>query len=166
MATDSTSTGGLPLDSFTKAVPPGWRPGVAQYPMRRYVQLIRLWWRQTDVTENAAGPAMAGRLRGAAFQIANGLHAMRLDLVTGVVREMVGDELLAQPSHEAWQNPANGEQHPAEAAGATLLLNALTAEFGIQQQEMNIQSLDAFFYHHRGNLSLSDYLIAYADARS
>ncbi|CAK0865187.1 unnamed protein product [Prorocentrum cordatum] len=148
---------GLPLDSFTKSVPPGWRAGMPKYPIRRYTQLLRLWWRQTDVGESACGPAMAGRLRGAAFQIANSIRANRLDLSTGLMREMIGDELLAQPSHEAWQNAA-GESFPAEPAGATVLLNALQKEFGMQEQEMNIQSLDAFFMHHRGSLSLSDYL--------
>ena len=100
---------------------------------------------------------MAGRLKGAAFQIANNLKEQRLDLATGLVREMIGDELLAQPSHEAWQNGA-GQQFPAERAGATLLLQALQREFGMQEQDMNIQSLDAFFLHHRGSMSLSDYL--------
>ena len=127
-----------------------------KYPLRRYTQLLRLWWRQTDISESACGPAMAGRLKGAAFQIANTIRENRLDLTTGLAREMVGDELLAQPSHDAWQNAA-GQQFPAEPAGATLL-QALTREFGMQEQEMNIQSLDAFFLHHRGNMNLSDYL--------
>ena len=91
------SEGGLPMDVFTKSVPPGWRAGLTKYPLRRYTQLLKLWWRQTDISESSCGPAMAGRLRGAAFQLAAFLKAKRLDLSDGTVREMVGDELLAQP---------------------------------------------------------------------
>eukprot|EP00959_Pyramimonas_sp_CCMP1952_P329605 6900837-Pyramimonas_sp.AAC.1 len=92
MAQDTHTESGLALDTFTKSVPPGWRVGLPKYPLRRYTQLLRLWWRQTDISESATGPAMAGRLKGAAFQIANNLKEQRLDLSTGLVREMIGDE--------------------------------------------------------------------------
>eukprot|EP00959_Pyramimonas_sp_CCMP1952_P168851 3527608-Pyramimonas_sp.AAC.1 len=59
----SGNGGGIPLDTFNKNTPPGWRPGNGKYPLRRYIQLLRLWWRQTELAEYAAGPAMAGRLR-------------------------------------------------------------------------------------------------------
>ena len=69
--------GSLPLEAFTKSTPPGWRPGVATYPIRRFVQLLRLWWRLTDLPEESAGVAMAGRLRGTAFQFAISLSITR-----------------------------------------------------------------------------------------
>ena len=65
-----TPDGGLPLESFNRPTPLGWRAGDKRYPLRRYTQLLRLWWRITDLPEVAAGPAMAGRLRGSAFQLA------------------------------------------------------------------------------------------------
>ena len=132
---------GNPLDTFTKSMPPGWRPNVAKYPLRRYSQLLKLWWRQTDLPETAAGPAMAGRLRGTAFQLAMALRGDRLDVVQGVVRMMVGDELLSQASHAAWQDPQIGQQFPEAPAGATVLLAALQAEYGVQDQDMSISSL-------------------------
>ena len=89
------SDGGLPLKSFSKNVPPGWIPGDPRYPLKLYSQLLRLWWRQTDIPEGAAGPTIAGRLRGTALQYAMRLKAHRLDLVNGGVREMIGDELLS-----------------------------------------------------------------------
>jgi len=109
--------GGLPLKSFSKNVPPGWIPGDPRYPLKLYTQLLRLWWRQTDIPEGAAGPTMAGRLRGTALQYAMRLKANRLDLVVGGMREMVGDELLSQPSHDEWIDPISGQVYPAEVAG-------------------------------------------------
>ena len=89
---------GMPMHAFNKNVPPGWRPGIAKLPLRLYLQLLRLWWRQTDLAETATGPAMAGRLRGSALQLAMAMRAQRLDHTTGTRREFVGDELLAQPA--------------------------------------------------------------------
>ena len=69
----------LPLDVFSRGVPPGWQPGLRKYPMRRYQQLLRLWWMQSDVPEHQAGAAIVGRLRGAAFQYAMRLSQDRLN---------------------------------------------------------------------------------------
>ena len=79
------------------------------------MQLMRLWWRQTDIVEASVGPAMAGRLRGTAFQFALSLRADRLDQDTGVRRIMVGDELLAQPSPRIrWMGPSRIPRSPQE----------------------------------------------------
>ena len=67
---DVFSTDRMPLDTFSRNVPPGWRPGVARYPIRRYKQLLSLWWMQTELPEHQCGAAIAGRLRGTAFQYA------------------------------------------------------------------------------------------------
>ena len=109
----SSNDAGMPLDQFSKTTPPGWRPGVAKYPLRRYQQLMSLWWRQTDMPETSVGPAMAGRLRSSAFQFAMALRADRLDVNTGTRREMIGDELLFQPAHDDWTNPIDGTFHAA-----------------------------------------------------
>jgi hypothetical protein len=67
---------------------------------------------------------------------------------------------LAQPSHPDIEDPMDGTvTHPAEAAGATLLMNALWREYGVHEQDMSISSLEAFFTHTRGNLPMNDYLI-------
>ena len=71
---------------------------------------------------------------------------------------MIGDKLLAQGSHPDWTDPNTGMQHPAEPAGATLLMRELDREFGVGIQELNIQALDAFFLLQRANLSLGDFL--------
>ena len=38
----SSNGGGIPLDARNKDTPPGWRPGTAKQPLRRYIQLLRL----------------------------------------------------------------------------------------------------------------------------
>ena len=114
MAAETRGDAKLPLDTFTQSTPPGWRPGLRWYPLMRYRQLLALWYRQTSLGETQLGPAMAGRLRGTAFQFALALTAQRLDLDTGNRRQMIGDELLAQPGHADWTNPATGEVHAEE----------------------------------------------------
>ena len=89
------SEGGMPLDAFNRGCPPGWRPGIQTYPFRRYMQLVRLWWRQTDVQEHQVGPIMVGRLRGAAFQLAMSLRQLCYDADQQIVREHTEEELLA-----------------------------------------------------------------------
>ena len=100
---------------------------------------------------------MAGRLRGAAFQLAMKMKRDRLDLSSGTRRDMEGDELLAQPSHPEWRD-ASGILQPAEPAGASLLMNLLVQEFEVQDQDMSIVALSAFFELQRGHLPMSDFL--------
>ena len=83
MAEHADPNSKLPLDTFTRSTPPGWMPNVVRYPFRRYIQLMKLWWLQTDCAEDRMGPAIAGRLKGAAFQFAMSLSALRLNGATG-----------------------------------------------------------------------------------
>ena len=104
MANADQDTGGgtlsrMPLDVFSRGVPPGWQPGLRRYPMRRYQQLLRLWWLQTDVPEAQAGPAIVGRLRGPAFQYAMRLQQERLNTTTGQRQLFTAPELFAEPAH-------------------------------------------------------------------
>ena len=69
---------GLPMEASSTKIPPGWRPGIASYPLRRYIQLLRLWWRTTELIESQAGPAMTLRLKGSAFQVALRLSTTRI----------------------------------------------------------------------------------------
>ena len=97
--------GGLPLDAFTRNTPPGWRPGQAAYPLRRYKQLLSLWWRQTDFQEHQIGPAIAGRLRGSAFQVAMAISMERYDPASHTYRVFSGDELLSTPGDQGHVDP-------------------------------------------------------------
>ena len=103
------------------------------------------------------------RWRGAcaatALQFAMALRADRFDTNLRVRTIMVGDEFCFQPSHPALVDPQTGALLAAEEpAGAAFLLSALQAEYGVQDQNMSISALDAFFSHSRGALNMSDYL--------
>ena len=64
----STGSGGLPLDEFTANVPPKLR---LTYPVKMYLEKMRLWYRQTPLTEmSQIGRLVAGRLKGKAYTFA------------------------------------------------------------------------------------------------
>ena len=43
---------------------------MSSYPLKRYLDLLRLWYRLTDFDNNQVGPAVAGRLVGRPFTLA------------------------------------------------------------------------------------------------
>ena len=69
-AGEGPGASGLPLDQYTKACPPGWRLGLAHYPLKRFLDLLRLWYRLTDFDNTQVGPAVAGHLQGRPFTLA------------------------------------------------------------------------------------------------
>ena len=146
--------GGLTLQTFTRSTPPGRRPGQLSYPLRKYKQLIALWWRQTDFQEHQFGPVIAGRLRGTAFQLAMSLTALRFYPHTQTYLQLTGDELLSQGSDAGHADP-QGIQVPPQHSGGRLLLRRLEQEYGVTAQYQSIAALDSFFVFQRGSLSLS-----------
>ena len=95
---DSSS---LPLSQYIKNVPPGWKAGLPNYPLSRYNQLIQIWYRLTDFSDDQVGPAVAGRLQGRANSLALELRITRQD---GTV--LAGDSALAFPGEPATQHAA------------------------------------------------------------
>ena len=84
----------LPLEVYNKSTPPGWRPGDAKYPLRRYQQLLDLWSRFTDLSPEKRGPAMASRLKGSAFELAIRLRTTRYLPPDGRAQELEGGAAL------------------------------------------------------------------------
>ena len=77
MATADTSRGGLPLDEFTERTPPGWKPGLEHYPLKLFMEKLKLWYAVVDRTdESKLGPLVAGRLKGGALSIALKVQVM------------------------------------------------------------------------------------------
>lgn len=157
MAHHDGSAPGIALDSFTKTTPPGWKPGVRTYPLKRYLQLLQLWSRQTECNEEAFGPTIAGRLRGIAFQFAMAVSRERLDLSLGIRRTMVGPELLSQASHVAWTDGA-GNHHGKASNGGRVLIEAITVEYGVHDKDQAVASLDSYFKLTRANGTLESYI--------
>ncbi|CAE7765903.1 RE2 [Symbiodinium sp. KB8] len=73
------SGGGVPLDEWRKDVPPGWKPGVDNYPLKTYFAKLKLWYRCCEVPDEVIGPLIAGRLQGRAQRIALELKLVRPD---------------------------------------------------------------------------------------
>ena len=75
---------------------------------------------------------------------------------------MMGDELLAQPSHPEITDQLSGAVlHPREEAGATVLIQEMTLKYGQDMQDQSIQALQAFFTFERGSLTMGDFLILF-----
>ena len=133
----------LPLYCFNKNMPPGWGPDVADYPCCQYSKLLEFWWSQTELPLEARGPAMTGRLHGAAFQFAMALTVTRYDVNTGAAFECKGADLASQPQVDSFQLP-DGSHTEVQPCGAQVLLKALTQSFN-----MSVAALDASDDTHR-----------------
>lgn len=70
----SSGSSGIPLDEYRKDVPPGWQPGDAKYPLKQFLERVKMWYRLYDGPDEAVGPLLAGRLRGRAQQLAMNLR--------------------------------------------------------------------------------------------
>ena len=57
----SSGQGGIPLTEYRREVPPGWGPGIQDYPLKSYVEKLRLWYRVFDGADEIIGPLVAGR---------------------------------------------------------------------------------------------------------
>jgi len=48
MAASTSAGSGIPLDEYRKDVPPGWEPGNPRYPLKQYLERIKMWYRLYD----------------------------------------------------------------------------------------------------------------------
>ena len=133
----------LPLEVYNKSTPPGWTPGDARYPLRRYQQLLDLWVRFTDLSPDKRGPAMAARLKGSAFEMAIRLRTTRYLPPDGRVQELEGGEALACDEIAAF-TATSGTHMPKQPNGGALLFGLLEAEFRNSIQNTTIASIDAW----------------------
>ena len=154
MATSTPATSGIPLQEYRKDVPPGWIPGMADYPLRLYLERVKMWYRLYDGPDETVGPLIAGRLGGRAQKI-----ALSLRLVDPHGNYDVGDAALVRLSVDEVRDPMNPNvilQHHIPS-GVQALFNALKDAFGEGEQLRATQSLENFFDFRRGRLSLAEY---------
>ena len=99
---------GLPLEEFSRNVPPGWKPHQFNYPLRLYLEKLRLWLRTTDLDSGAVGPTVVGRLKGSAYRVAMKIRAHRQhgEVLTGVAA-------IIAPSQDAGNGVHTGEPLPS-----------------------------------------------------
>ena len=149
-------SGTIPLTEYRRDVPPGWGPGIADYPLRSYFEKLRLWYRVFEGADEVVGPLVAGRLVGRAQKLAVNLRLQRPD---GGVD--VGDQALVRLSVDEVRDPNDPSiilQHHIPS-GVQALCNALRDAFGQSDQDMVSRSLESFFEFRRGKLSLQEYAV-------
>ena len=150
------AAGTIPLSEYRREVPPGWGPGIPDYPLRAYFEKLRLWYRVFDGMDEVVGPLVAGRLTGRAQKLAINL---RLPRPNGGFD--VGDEALVRLSVDEVRDPNDPTvilQHHIPS-GVQALCNALRDAFGQSDQDMVSRSLESFFEFKRGKLSLQEYAV-------
>ena len=149
------SGGGIPLEEYRKDVPPGWAPNIPSYPLKLYLERLRLWYRLYDGLDETVGPLIAGRLQGRAQSIAVNL---RLPDPHGGVD--VGDAALVRLSVDQVHDPNTGQViQQAIPSGVQKLLMELRAAFGEADQLQATKALETFFELRRGRSSLQEWAV-------
>ncbi|CAE8654026.1 unnamed protein product, partial [Polarella glacialis] len=148
--------GGLPLGEFNKQIPPGWRPGIPDYPIKLYFERLRLWYRVAENAEARLGVFVAGRLQCVPQKIAIRLRLPRPVAAGGGYE--IGDEALIRLSQAQLTDPATGtivqEYIPS---GLQRLCQELRSIYGLQDQDKTTVALDSFYEFRRGHLPLAEY---------
>ena len=145
-APSSGQGGGVPLEEWRKDVPPGWQPGLENYPLKLYFSKLKLWYRCTEVPDEVVGPLIAGRLVGRAQRIALELRLIRPDGTYDT-----GDAALVRLSVDQVLDPSDGVtvlQHHIPS-GVQALCNALKQAFGETEETATTKSLELFFEFRR-----------------
>ena len=135
MADGPSSSGGIPLHEFRLEVPPGWAPGLPDYPLRTYFEGLKLWYRVFDGQDEAVGPLVAGRLQGKAQRLGMQLRLPRPDGTMDV-----GSDALVRLSVEV-RDPVDPTIviQRAIPSGVQALSNALRDAFGLSDRELVIE---------------------------
>ena len=113
------------------------------------MERLTLWYYQTDLKESAQGPAVAGRLSGRPFNL-----AMKLRFTLPDGRTLDGADALSHEGYAA--DPQAGL--PASKTGLQRLLEVFKGIFDTESQQTVSETLDAFFDHRRGRLTLLEYI--------
>ena len=155
-STSTTPPTGMSLHEFRRDIPPGWAPGLPDYPLKLFFDRLKLWYQVYDGDDTMVGPLVAGRLQGKAQRLGLTLRLPRPD---GNVD--VGGEALSRLAVEEVRDPANPDiiLQAHIPSGIQALCNALKDAFGVSDQEMVSKSLEDFFEFRRGKLSFQEYAI-------
>ena len=148
----------LPLQVFTKTLPPGWQAGLADCPFRTFVTRLSIWWRLTDVAEMDAGLLVASRLNGKAFKVALSSRANRP--TGGILTHYKGEKTLnLEPQVEVTAPHTGAIIDSEDASGLGHLVKAPVADFGVHEKDCATAILAKFFELKYGNKTLLRYPI-------
>ena len=125
------------------------------YPLKLYMERVRLWYRVYEGADESVGPLLAGRLRGRAQQIALGL---RLPDPNGHID--TGDAALVRLSVDEVRDPSSGIIiQQATPSGVQALMSALRAAFGEADQLQATRALETFFGFKRQRMTLPEWSV-------
>ena len=143
------------LTEYTKSVPPGWRPGDHNYPLKKYLENLEMWHHITDVEPEKVAVLAAGRLQGRTGTLAKELTITKQD---GTV--LRGLPALAFTGEAATTGPT-GQRVAATPNGLQALGRMLKTKYGATDQDQQSVDLDDFLDLRRGRHTLQDYLIEF-----
>ena len=149
---------GIPLQEFRRDCPPGWSPGLPDYPLRLFFDKLKLWCQIFDGADELVGPLVAGRLQGKAQRLALQLRLPRPD---GGVD--VGSDALVRLSVDEVRDPTNPAiiLQTAIPSGIQSLCNSLRDAFGFSDQELVSKSMEDFMEFRRGRVAFSEFSIEF-----
>lgn len=125
------------------------------YPLKLYLERVKMWYRIYEGPDESVGPLLAGRLRGRAQQIA---LTLRLPDPHGGVD--IGDGALVRLSVDEVRDPVNGQViQQAIPSGVQALLAALRAAFGEADQLRATRAMEVFFEFKRGRMALPEWSV-------
>ena len=152
------NSSGIPLQEFRRDCPPGWSPGLPDYPLRLFFDKLKLWYQIFDGADELVGPLVAGRLQGKAQRLALQLRLPRPD---GGVD--VGSDALVRLSVEEVRDPANPAivLQNSIPSGIQSLCNSLRDAFGFSDQELVSKSIEDFMEFRRGRMAFSEFSIEF-----
>ena len=152
------NSSGIPLQEFRRDCPPGWSPGLPDYPLRLFFDKLKLWCQIFDGADELVGPLVAGRLQGKAQRLALQLRLPRPD---GGVD--VGSDALVRLSVDEVRDPTNPNiiLQNSIPSGIQSLCNSLRDAFGFSDQELVSKSIEDFMEFRRGRMAFSEFSIEF-----
>ena len=142
MQTGSNATA-INLKSYTKDIPPGWRPRA--YPLKEYQQALTIWVRLTQLPEEKWGAAIMSRLDGQALKIAHDLQITRYNTELEQLVTLTGVEALSLPSRAAGTSTA-GVNYGPDDLGLKVLINKLKEHYELDDQDLQWTSIDPLLH--------------------
>ena len=118
--TNGPTASPLNLKSFTKDIPPGWRPRA--YPLKEYEENLKVWAKLTTLSEDKFGAAVMSRLDGQALKLAHSLTIPRYDPESNQVLTYTGVEALSLLKLPAGRTP-QGVDYPEAGSGVRVFLD-------------------------------------------
>ena len=160
--------GRIALEEYNKNTPPGWEPHNLSYSLKQYKERLELWGQYNntpgqEMPSNRIGPAVVGRLRGAAYRLANKITIKIPDderVEPSIrARTLVGAEAICFPGID--ERPDAVPPFRKVKSGIQTILDVLEGRYGPEASDQLAAALDKFFSLKRNNGQLLDYCIAF-----